>query len=119
MKSRMSTMLRQACKDKDESARGRSPLGLRNGLMAIAVIAAILLSAAPMRAQVTAAISGRVADASGAGAGNATITVKSVETGAVRTTKTDNDGNYRVDSLPLGAMEVHAVKDGFSEQVRR
>ncbi len=117
---------RKACKDKV----GRTPtsaadahvglgLRLRSGIIAVTAICAILLSAAPLRAQVTAAISGKVIDASGAGIGGAAITVKSVETGAVRTTTTDNDGNYRVDALPLGATEVHAVKDGFSEQVRR
>src|ERR1700722_4917788 len=109
MKSRISTTLSQACRNKRRSAC----------VAAIAAIFAILLSAAPLRAQVTAAISGKVVDASGAGIGGATITVKGIETGITRTATTDNDGNYRVDSLPLGAMEVHAVKDGFSEQVGR
>jgi hypothetical protein len=113
MKSRIGTMLRQAC----AAIGGARSLACR--FMAVATIFAILLTAPPLRAQVTAAISGKVVDASGGGIGGAAITVKSIETGATRTATTDNDGNYRVDSLPLGAMEVHAVKDGFREQVGR
>jgi hypothetical protein len=70
------------------------------------------------RAQVTAAISGRVEDATGAGVGGAAITVKSDETGLTRTTITSETGNYRIDSLPLGAMEVHAEKTGFKAATR-
>jgi hypothetical protein len=69
-------------------------------------------------AQVTAAISGRVADATGAGIDGATITVKSVETGAVRTAVTKPNGDYSVLSLPLGAQEVKAEKKGFQSALR-
>src|ERR1035438_9950522 len=63
-------------------------------------------------AQVSAAISGRVEDASGAGVGGATVTVKDVETGATRVVTTDLTGNYRVLSLPIGRLEIRAEKDG-------
>ena len=53
-------------------------------------------------AQVTATVSGKVEDASGAAVGGATVTVKSLETGATRTVTTDETGNYRVLSLPSG-----------------
>ena len=101
-----------------------SPGNIRSGQMCtrftmIAGIVAILGAALPVQAQVTAAISGRVVDASGAGVGGASITAKSGETGATRSATTDNEGNYRVDSLPLGAMEVHAIKAGFKEAVRK
>ena len=45
-------------------------------------------------AQVTAAMSGRVEDPSGAGIAGATVTVTSEETGASRTITTDDDGGY-------------------------
>jgi hypothetical protein len=72
----------------------------------------------PGRAQVTAAIVGRVEDASGAGVGGATITVKSLEIGTTRATTTDDTGNFRILSLPLGPQEVKAEKKGFKAVVR-
>jgi carboxypeptidase family protein len=75
-------------------------------------------SPAPGRAQVAAAIVGTVEDASGASVGGATITVKSLETGATRVVTTDSEGNFRVLSLPLGPQEVKAGKTGFKAVVR-
>jgi len=66
-----------------------------------------------MLAQTTAAISGRVEDASGGALVGATVTVKSLETGATRNTVTDASGNYSVLSLPLGEQDVRAEKQGF------
>ena len=64
-------------------------------------------------AQVAGAISGRVEDASGGALVGATITAKSLETAATRTTTTDAAGNYSILSLPLGQQEVRAEKQGF------
>jgi hypothetical protein len=69
-------------------------------------------------AQVTAAISGKVEDPTGSGLDGAAITVKSLETGAVRTATTDQAGNFVVLSLPLGAQEVKAEKKGFKSALR-
>ncbi len=70
------------------------------------------------RAQVTASITGNVEDATGAVVREATITVKNQETGATRTVTTDDSGNYRVLSLPLGPQELKAEKQGFKSVVR-
>jgi hypothetical protein len=69
-------------------------------------------------AQVSANISGRVEDASGAAVGGATVTIKSVETGLTRTVTTDEEGTYRAVTLPLGLQEVRAEKQGFNAAVR-
>ena len=69
-------------------------------------------------AQVTAAISGTVEDASGGVVSGAAITVKSLETGATRAAMTDETGHYRILSLPLGTQEVRAEKAGFRIAVR-
>jgi hypothetical protein len=69
-------------------------------------------------AQVAASISGRVEDATGAGVGGATVTVKSLETGATRTVTTSESGDFRVLALPLGPQEVKAEKTGFKSAVR-
>ena len=74
--------------------------------------------AAPAWGQVSASISGRVEDASGSPISGATVTVKSLETGASRTAATNAEGNYRVLSLPLGAQEVKAGKSGFKAALR-
>ena len=80
----------------------------------ITAIVAVFIFFVPAQAQVTAAISGRNPRYLRLGNhGGASITVKSVETGAKRAASTDNEGNYRVDSLPLGATEVHVEKTGF------
>src|SRR6266853_6977224 len=72
----------------------------------------------PASAQVTASMSGKVEDASNAGIHGATVTVKNLETGAMRTVSTDDAGNFRVLSLPLGPQEVRVEKVGFKTAVR-
>ncbi len=84
----------------------------------IAVLGVMILTPVASRAQVTAAISGKVEDVSGGAMDNATITVKSLETGRTRVVTTDESGSYRVSSLPLGATEVRAEKTGFKATVR-
>src|SRR5713226_3622232 len=56
--------------------------------------------------QVTAAISGRVEDPSGAAVAGATVTVTSEETAATRTFMTDDAGNYRFLAMPVGRYDA-------------
>jgi hypothetical protein len=82
---------------------------------------AILLlatSSGRLSAQAGSAISGRVEDASGAGVGAASVTVKSLDTGATRTVITDDAGNYKILSLPVGPQELKVEKTGFKTAVR-
>src|ERR1019366_6491765 len=65
-----------------------------------------LVFASRTPAQVSAAISGRVTDSSGATVSSATITAKNLETEAVRTANTDDAGRYRVLSLAVGKYEL-------------
>jgi Carboxypeptidase regulatory-like domain/TonB-dependent Receptor Plug Domain len=64
-------------------------------------------------------ISGRLSDTSGAAIPAVTVTVNDTETGASRQVTTDEAGNYRVLSLPVGHYEVRAEKPGFKIVVRR
>ncbi|MEO8049602.1 MAG: carboxypeptidase-like regulatory domain-containing protein, partial [Acidobacteriota bacterium] len=82
------------------------------------LLGVMLLLPGLLYAQVTAAISGRVKDASGSPVGGTTITVKSIDTGATRSVTTDPDGNFRVLSLPVGQQELKAEKTGFKVAVR-
>jgi hypothetical protein len=71
-----------------------------------------------LSAQVSAILSGTVTDQSGAVVSGATVNVKSIDTGAVRTTSTDDSGLYRVFSLPVGEYEIRAQKPDFTDAVR-
>jgi hypothetical protein len=78
----------------------------------------LLAAVSPILAQTSASLSGTVNDASGAVVSAADITIKNVDTGAVRNTTTDAAGRYQVSSLPVGQYEIHGVKTGFTEEVR-
>ncbi len=96
-------------------------LGVRRGLRACILILGLLACAitpSASRAQVTASITGNVQDTSGALVRDASITVKSQETGATRTVASDDLGNYRVLSLPLGPQEIKVEKQGFKPVLR-
>ncbi len=69
-------------------------------------------------AQVTANLSGRVTDPSGAAIAGATVTAKDTDTGISRTTLTSQTGQYELFELPVGHYEVRASKDGFADKVR-
>jgi hypothetical protein len=88
--------------------------------LGVAAICLLAVLAFPPRAaaQVSAAISGVVADASGAAVSAATVTAKDVETSAIRDTKTDAAGRYELLELAVGGYEVTVAKDGFQTIVR-
>jgi hypothetical protein len=72
----------------------------------------------PVRAQVSASISGTVTDPSGAPVPAAEITVKSTETGWVRTTSTDAAGHYLVLALPVGIHTATVRARNFRQMSR-
>jgi hypothetical protein len=90
----------------------------RFSLYPLSLLSLCLFLAPLLWAQVFATLSGTVTDESGAAVWGADVTVRSTETGAVRTTTTDNSGSYQVFALPVGRYEVSASKPGFSEAVR-
>ncbi len=69
-------------------------------------------------AQVSANLSGRVLDPSGAAVPSASVTAKDTDSGISRTTLTNQAGQYELFELPVGHYELHAKKDGFAEKVR-
>ena len=58
-------------------------------------------------------ILGTVTDSSGAAVPGATVTIKNLGTGLVRTVTTSDDGSYTVPELPIGSYSVTAEKSGF------
>jgi hypothetical protein len=89
---------------------------LRRSAFRTVVLGFLALVALPLagNAQTSAAISGRVTDPTGAVVQGATVTVKSLETGATRTVTTNDSGDYTVLGLPPGPQELTAGKPGFN-----
>ncbi|HLI86009.1 MAG TPA: carboxypeptidase-like regulatory domain-containing protein [Bryobacteraceae bacterium] len=85
--------------------------GTRLGVLLFALAGAAL-------GQVSAELSGRVTDASGAVVSGAAVSLKNLETEITRAAVTDAGGYYRFSALPAGAYEVRAARPGFTEQVR-
>ena len=77
------------------------------------------VSPAALQAQtVSGTILGTVQDQQGAVIGKASISAKSLDTGAVRTATADDSGNFRIVSVPAGSYEVSATAPGFKTEVR-
>jgi hypothetical protein len=86
--------------------------------VAVSFLLCLLALASPGWSQGGASISGRVIDPTHGAVSGATVTVKSLETGATRQVVTGESGRYQVTSLPLGAQEVKVEKPGFKSVVR-
>jgi len=80
----------------------------------------IALSAAIAFSQtVSTQIVGLVTDATGASISGATVTARRVDTGDVRTTQSNETGNYIFPLLDVGEHEVSCTAPGFKTEVRR
>src|SRR3990170_3203625 len=92
-----------------------SSKGLKMGAVALLVFWALA-----SQAQVTTgAISGTVADSTGAVMPGVTIVVQNEDTGISRTVTTDAGGRYLAPSLSLGNYRVTTSVEGFQTEVRR
>jgi hypothetical protein len=78
-------------------------------------LALVMALSAPLgRAQGEASVSGKVTDATGSAVPHASVKVTSVEKGSVRTTGTDESGNFNVPLLSVGKYRVTAERAGFA-----
>jgi outer membrane receptor protein involved in Fe transport len=83
----------------------------------IAVIGCLLLSSFNLFGQVTATanLQGTIVDKTQAVIGNkADVTITNKATGAARSTKTNDSGEYRFESLPAGVYTIKVTAAGFS-----
>src|SRR5579863_2117146 len=62
-------------------------------------------------------ILGSVSDSSGAAVPGASVTIKNLDTGLVRTVSTSDDGSYSAPELPIGNYSVTVEKSGFKSGV--
>lgn len=82
-------------------------------------VAALLLCATMIRAQVTTAtIYGNVTDASGAQVAGATVSVLNRQTGSTQSATTDDTGEFTFNFLPVGAYDITITAGGFKEQAQ-
>lgn len=72
-----------------------------------------------LQAQIVGAtIAGTVEDVSGAALPGATVAVRNLETGAVRTLTSGPDGGFSAPSVPVGQYAITVTHDGFQTQTR-
>ncbi len=88
------------------------------GVVLFAIIVLAVACASSAAAQVSASITGLVSDSSGAPIASAAVTARSLETGAIRNSITDDAGRYVLIALPVGRYEVTAAKPGFQNATR-
>src|SRR6267142_2938441 len=86
----------------------------------VVMCASLVLAAMySLRAQtVSGTILGRIQDQQGAVVATTEVTARNLETGAVRKTNADDNGTYRIFSIPAGPYEVSASAPGFKTEVR-
>jgi predicted porin len=68
------------------------------------------------RSQVSASITGVVTDQTGAALADVAVTIKSLDTGATRTSATDGAGHFQESGLPPGRFAIRASKHGFADE---
>ena len=76
-------------------------------------VLALVLTYVSAWAQATASISGTARDESGAVHPGVTLTVTQTDTGATRTTVSNETGSYSFPNLPLGPYRLEATLQGF------
>ncbi|HEY8561627.1 MAG TPA: carboxypeptidase regulatory-like domain-containing protein [Pyrinomonadaceae bacterium] len=77
----------------------------------------VLLLPASFYGQTTATIVGTVKDSAGATLPSAVITVTNTETNSVRTTNSDDEGNYSLQNLPIGKYSIGTELTGFKRSL--
>jgi hypothetical protein len=95
----------------------KNHLGLRPWLLVAALFIACVSSLVAQ--QITGAITGAVKDEQGAVIPNADIKATNVATGFTRTSKTDGEGVYTIQYLPIGRYSVDVNASGFKKFVQQ
>ena len=90
------------------------PLSVAHPIAVVLLLSALVLSAHPAASQTTTAtLQGSVRDASQAMLPGATVTLRDINTGFVRSTTSDRTGRYVLSFVPAGAYELTVELSGF------
>src|SRR5215469_9068190 len=94
----------------------REKMKTQQRCLAFSIIACLLLCSAGLWGQVTssASLQGTVVDKAQAVVVKADVTITNKETGATRSTKTNDAGEFRFDLLPAGVYTIKSTSQGFS-----
>ncbi len=84
----------------------------------VAVVSVFMNAPESVAQTVAGRILGTIRDSQGAVIPGATVSAKSLETGAERTTVSDDSGGFNITSVPAGSYEVTASLAGFQKEVR-
>jgi hypothetical protein len=111
-------MIELTCGKRKDSTKDHRRV-VRNYSSCLAVCVVILsLSAAGLGQELTATLTGTVADSSGAVVAGATVVVHSEETGAdIRSMITSDTGSFNITNLPAGRYTVRVKNSGFQSFV--
>src|SRR5947209_14867753 len=91
----------------------------RNMFRVVMCASLVLAAMYSLRAQtVSGTILGIIQDEQGAVIAKTEVTARNLETGAVRKANADDNGTYRIFSVPAGPYEVSASASGFKTEVR-
>jgi hypothetical protein len=86
----------------------------RNAALTLTILAALITAPHFAVAQeVTAAITGRVTDPSGAAVAGAKVTAIDTQRGTTLPTTTNSDGAYSLPRVPVGTYNVKVENQGF------
>lgn len=85
--------------------------------LAVCILAILVLGAAAPAQTFRGTILGTVTDSSGASVPGASVTIKNLDTGLLRTVVTSDDGSYSAPELPIGNYGVTVEKAGFKSGV--
>src|SRR5580693_6579461 len=79
----------------------------------------VITSSTGLKAQTTSTtIYGQVVDATGAAVASAPVSVTNTDTNLSRTVQTNDQGEYRIELLPVGSYKVEVTAPGFKRTVR-
>ena len=92
---------------------------MRRVIMLVLAVSVCLVGATAFGQQETGQISGRVTDPQDKVVAGATVTLKSVSTGAEKTTTSDDQGNFGFTNLQPGLYDVTVKSGQFAETTQR
>jgi len=100
----------------DKGIRRRTLSGVRQVIVAVLFVSVYFaMPSASLTAQSSVSqVSGSVRDPLGAAIPDAAVLIRNTATNEVRTVQTDDRGEYRIPSLPVGPYQLEVKKQGFS-----